>query len=172
MPAYSSTSVPVERSKEAIRKLLIQYGARGVQFTEEFATPQRPGRINVRFAKDVDGQLRTVSVALEVPRPPEPKRKQPARRSYCGRSISTKTATNRDEQMYRATYRALHWWLKSQFEAVEFGLLSFEDVFLAHFEWIVDGRSTTVGALIRPRLMSGGSLLPAPRPEDDIIDGD
>ena len=33
--AYASTSVPVEKSKEYIRKLLIQQGARGVQFTEE-----------------------------------------------------------------------------------------------------------------------------------------
>ena len=173
MPAYSSTSVPVERSKEAIRKLLIQHSARGVQFTEEFSTPTQPGRIHVRFAKDIDGNLRTVSVALEIPKPPEPKRKRSPRRRYLGngRWSDPKSSSDRDEQMYRATYRALHWWLKSQFEAVEFGLLSFEDVFLSHFEWVVDGKATTVGALIKPRLPSSGNLLPAPG-GDDVIDAE
>lgn len=172
--AYTTTSVPVERSKEAIRKLLIQYGARGVQFTEEFPTPEQPGKINVRFAKDLDGQLRTVSVSLEVPRPPEPKRKVTPRRRYLGngRWSDPKPSTERAEQMERATYRALHWWLKSQFEAVAFGLLSFEDVFLSHFEWMINGKRTTVGEIIKPRLPIGGNLLPRPAAGDDIVEGE
>ena len=171
--AYASTSVPVEKSKEYIRKLLIQQGARGVQFTEEFPTVSTLGQINVRFAKEIDGSLRTVSVSLVVPKPPEPKRKTPPRRRYLGNGkwSQPKSARDRNEQMEQATYRALHWWLKSQFEAVEFGLLSFEDVFLSHFEWMVDGQRTTVGALIKPRLPYSGNLLAAPS-RDDVVDGE
>lgn len=171
--AYAATSVPVERSKENIRTLLIQQGARGVQFTEEFPTSTTPGHINVRFAKEINGSLRTVSVSLEVPQPPEPKRKVTPRRRYLrnGKWSEPKSASDRNEQMERSTYRALHWWLKSQFEAVDFGLLSFEDVFLSHFEWMVDGQRTTVGALIKPRLPIGGNLLAAPS-RDAVIDGD
>ena len=166
MPAsYKTTSVPVERSKEAIRQLLIKFGVRGIQFAESFDT----GEINVRFAKEVDGQLRTVSVTMIVPDPPQPKRARRRRQRWVrGRIVYDKGPSEKKEQMARATYRALHYWLKSQFEAVEFGLLTFEDVFLSHFEWMVDGRRTTIGAFIRPRL-SSGNLLSAPA--DNIIDG-
>jgi len=135
--AYKTTTVPIARSQEAIHKLLINFGVRGVQFSENFES----GEINVRFAKEVVGNLRTVSVAMHVPEPPKPRRR-----------ITSKSAADRKEQMTRATYRALHDWLKSQFVAVEFGLLSFEDVFLSHFEWMINGEATTVGALIKPRL--------------------
>lgn len=155
--AYSDTSVPVERSKEAIRRILINAGARGVQFSEDF----EDHLINVKFAKLVDTNLRTVSVSLKIPQPPQPKR-------Y--RRNSSKSDRDRWEQMERATYRALHWWLKSQFEAVEFGLLSFEDVFLAHFEWMMDGRRTTVGALVLPHLSNGSNFLPAPH-DADVSEG-
>lgn len=135
--AYKTTSVPISRSQESIRKLLINFGVRGVQFSENFES----GEVNVRFAKQIGGAFRTVSVSMHIPEPPKPKR-----------SPTTKSAADRKEQMARATYRALHDWLKAQFVAVEFGLLTFEDVFLSHFEWMVDGQTTTVGALIKPRL--------------------
>ena len=156
--AYGTTSVPIARSKEAIRRLLIAQGVRGVQFSEDF----EERRAHVRFAKLVDGNLRTVSIAMQIPDPPKPKR-----HSYRRAAVSTAKA----DQMERATYRALHYWLKSQFEAVQFGLLSFEDVFLSHFEWMIDGKTTTVGALIRPRLGDGLPLLTAPS-EYDTVDGE
>ncbi len=157
--AYSATSVSVEKSKESIRKLLIGFGVRGVQFSEDFSLHL----INIKFAKQVGDNLRTVSVSLKVPEPARPKRT---------RRNSIKSDTQKWDQMERATYRALHWWLKSQFEAVEFGLMSFEDVFLAHFEWMIDGRRTTVGALVLPHLSNGSNFLPAPRESGyDVIDG-
>jgi hypothetical protein len=170
MNAYKTTSVPVERSKESIRQLLIKFGARGVQFAEDFSTRQ----INVRFAKDVDGNgnLKTVSVTMIVPEPPQ-KKKRGSRRRWnrnTGRYEDiTKTDDQRSEQMYRATYRALHYWLKSNFEAVEFGLLSFEDVFLSHFEWMVNGRRGTVGELVKPHLMNGLQLA---APKSEVVIGE
>ena len=74
------------------------------------------------------------------------------------------------EQMARATYRALHYWIKSQYEAVQFGLFSFEDAFLSHFEWMLDnGQATTVGKIILPRLPSS-NLLTSPA-GGDIVEG-
>lgn len=164
--AYSETSVPVERSKEAIRKLLINFGARGVQFSEDFTDHL----INVKFAKDIGGNLRTVSVSLQVPEPPQPKRPRKRGTWRNGKWHAPKGDDDRWEQQERATYRALHWWIKSQFEAVEFGLMSFEDVFLSHFEWVVNGRHTTVGEMILPHLSNGSNFLPAPR-DSDVLDG-
>lgn len=160
MTSYTTTAVPVERSKEAIRQLLIKFGARGVQFAEDFHT----GMINVRFAKDINGNLRTVNMTMQVPEPPKARR-----RSRYG---VTKSDAQRREQMTRATYRALHYCLKSQFEAVDFGLISFEDLFLSHFEWILpNGQQTTVGAMLVPHLQDGSNFLPAPKGDGQIIDG-
>ncbi len=165
--AYSETSVPVERSKESIRQLLIAAGARGVQFSEDFTEHL----INVKFAKQIGDNLRTVSVSLKVPEPAQPKRASRNGTWRGGKYHAPKGEADRWQQMERATYRALHWWLKSQFEAVEFGLMSFEDVFLAHFEWMIDGQRTTVGALVLPHLSNGSNFLPAPR-QENVIDAE
>lgn len=168
--AYQTTQVPTARSQEQIRKLLLNSGARGVQFSEDFEAHD----INIRFAKDVNGAMRTISVSLHVPEAPKPKRQSRTGRfnSRTHRMSYNKTQEERQEQMARATYRALHDWLKAQFVAVEYGLMSFEDVFLSHFEWMIDGQRTTVGAVIKPRLeSSSGRLLPSGHNNDDVIDG-
>lgn len=163
--AYQSTQVPVAKSQEAIRKLLMQYGARGVQFYEDFETRE----INVRFAKEINRQLRTVSVSLKIPGADEGTTR---RWSRTKRTYVYTTQADRAEQKTRATYRALHYWLKSQFEAVDYGLFSFEDVFLSHFEWMIDGKTTTVGALVKPKLE--GNLLTTSKgsENDDIIEAE
>jgi hypothetical protein len=135
--AYRQTMVPIARSQEQIRRLLINFCVSGVQFSENFDT----GEINIRFAKKIGESFRTVSVSMRVPEPPKPKRRS-----------TRKSAADRKEQMTRATYRALHDWLKAQFVAVEFGLLSFEDVFLSHFEWLLNGEPKTIGEILKPRL--------------------
>jgi hypothetical protein len=165
--AYEGTAVPVERSKEAIRKILIAAGARGVQFAEDF----EEHRVNVRFAKEVGKAMRTVSVTLLIQEPPK-KRNTGGWRH--GRYRPPKSQAELWEQSARSTYRALHYWLKSQFEAVDFGLLSFEDVFLSHFEWLIKGKPpTTVGALVKAHLPDGSSFLPAPsRHATDILEGE
>ncbi len=150
---YKTTQVPISRSQEQIRKLLRDFGARGSQFSENFDT----GIINIRFAKEVSGMVRTVSVSMQVPEPPKMKR---PRRSYVrhGRngmhSVGMSTENARREQMTKATYRAFHDWLKSQFVAVEFGLRTFEDAFLSDFEITTnDGHVTTLGSIIKPQLV-------------------
>ena len=157
MTAYKQTEVTVSKSQEAIRMLLQKYGARGVQFGEDFETNE----VSVRFAKLVADNLRTVSVSLKVPAPKLNKSSR-ATRWVRGRIVYSKTLHEKQEQLKRATFRAMHYWLKAQFESVEFGLLSFEDVFLAHFSWMVNGQETTIGALLRPALERPGYFLTAP----------
>ena len=155
--AYKATKVPVSRSQEAIRKLLIAFGARSVQFGEDFES----GTISVRFAKKLDeNSTRTVSVTMQVPEPAPAKRQRTRQGTYRnGRIIYSKTLSQKKEQMVMSTFRALHDWLKAQFVAVEFGLLSFEDVFLSHFEWIsADGEVSTIGNMMKPKLLMGNLL--------------
>jgi len=154
--AYKNTSVPIARSQEAIRKLLINFGVRGVRFSEDFETRN----VNVKFAKEVNQAMRTVSVSMTIPEPPPAKRRARQGTWRNGRMVYSKTAADKQEQMAKATYRALHDWLKAQFVAVEFGLLTFEDVFLSHFEWILpNGVVSTVGAMVKPRLETRSNFL-------------
>lgn len=76
-----------------------------------------------------------------------------------------------DERDHRQRMRALYWGLKAMLEQAEFGILTFEDVFLAYSEIAMpDGRSTTVGEVIRgqldryevPSLDAAMRALPAP----------
>lgn len=165
MVAYGSTQVSSYKSQEGIRKILLAHKVKGVQFSENFETRE----IVVKFAKDVEGSLRTVKVAMTIPEPSQPKRKQRVGPSWrSGRPVYRKTQQDREEQMARATYRALHYWLKSQFEAVDFGLLTFEDIFLSHFEWMINGRPATVGELIKPYLSQPQLQAPAMK---DVVEG-
>lgn len=166
MTAYQTTSVPTHKSQEGIRKILQAHNVRGVQFAEDFETRQ----VNVRFAKEVHGNMRTVSVSMTIPEAPTKRKRRRATRFVRGRMVYDKTPAEKQEQMARATYRALHYWLKSQFEAVDFGLLTFEDVFLSHFEWIIKGQAVTTGALIQPYLER--PALKAPPNLEEIIEGE
>ena len=75
--------------------------------------------------------------------------------------------------MTRATYRALHDWLKAQFVAVEFGLLTFEDVFLSHFEWILpNGKVSTIGELVKPKIETRSEFMLEGGARGDIIKGE
>lgn len=153
--AYRTTQVPIARSQEAIRKLLINFSVRGIQFSEDFETRQ----VNVRFAKEINNQMRTVNVTMTIPEAEKVTRRR-AVRYVRGKMVYSKTQQDRQEQMARATYRALHDWLKAQFVAVEFGLLTFEDVFLSHFEWVLpNGSVQTIGQLVKPRIETRGEFL-------------
>ena len=161
--AYQTTKVPIARSQEAIRKLLMNFGVRGIQMSEDFESRQ----INIRFAKEINRNMRTVNVTMTIPEAPVSKRKRVTRYSR-GKIVYGKLQSEKQEQMARATYRALHDWLKAQFVAVEYGLLTFEDVFLSHFEWMIGGQMSTVGALIKPKL--DAPLLTSGISDDDIIE--
>lgn len=166
MTAYQSTTVAVSKSQDGIRKILQTHEVRGVQFSEDFEARN----VNVKFAKMIEGNLRTVSVSMVIPEPPVGKRQRKrAVRFLHGRMVYDKTPAEKQEQMARATYRALHYWLKSQFEAVDFGLMSFEDVFLAHFEWMIDGKPVTTSGIIMPYLTRPALVAPD---MEDIIDAE
>lgn len=166
MTAYQTTTVPTHKSQDAIRRILQTHEVRGVQFTEDF----QDRKVNIKFAKLVNGNLRTVSVSMVIPEPPQKRARKRAIRYRYGRMVFDRTPQERQEQMARATYRALHYWLKSQFEAVDFGLLTFEKVFLAHFEWMVEGKNVTTSDMIMPYLER--PALAAPPDLEDIIDGE
>lgn len=139
--AYAGTEVPVGRTQDAIRALLVRHGAEGVQFSEVWSR----GRVGFSFATLRDGPAgkRPVAVRMDVDLGPQAERVR-------------WSAEQRDRRL-RQVWRALFYYLKSQLEAVDFGLRAFEDAFLAD---IVASDGRVLGDHIREALDAGTLRLP------------
>lgn len=146
---YQSTTVPVSRSQEAIRKILYAHGAIATQFTDY----PMEGIIELKWARQmmVDG--------ANV--------QQPARYR-----IST------EGKKEASVYRALFWHLKTKFEIVDFGIVTYEEEFLPYFvTYLPNGQETTVAEQAMPWIRKGlpphlQPLAPAlpPSSEPEIVE--
>ncbi len=127
--------------------MLQRSGARGVQFTEDW----HAGRIGFRCVK-VERRQTAAGESVEIPlvvRMMLPLWESPAAYQRAGQEARLRRE--------RQVMRALYWYLKSQLEAVAFGLRTFEDVFMADLE-MRDG--LTIGDHVRGLLDSGKLALP------------
>ena len=141
MKAYNGTSTTVANSQEAIRKILNKYGADGVQFSEEWKTR----RIMVRFLYSVGSVQYSVLFIVPIP---DVDMKTPT-----GRTRKESQTALLQAQTHRQIWRAVHWAIKSRMEAVEFGIETFQEAFMSHFE--IPGTSSTIGDVVLPALESG-----------------
>jgi hypothetical protein len=150
--AYASTTVPVERSQAQLRKLLQQHGANSFEFGEGVLNGQPTAA--VAFA--VHGQHVRMRVPLKAPG--DAAVSAAASRSKRGQHETRATLT---EQESKRIWRVLAWNVKARMEAVEEGVETFEEAFLAH---LLDERS---GETIFEQLTRTGRVeLDAPlRPE-------
>lgn len=144
MPAYATTDVPVERSQGEVRGLLQRYGA--TQFTFGEAIVDGRTLIGVEFAT-AHHRVR-LRVAL----------KPPDEEALAVRARRARTKTlgelraQADEQEAKRVWRVIAHNLKARMVAVEEGVESFEEAFLAH---LVDAGTNQT---IYERLASTGSV--------------
>lgn len=132
----ADTSVPVDRSKGEIERLLGRHGA------EQFASGWDADSAHLGF-RIAD---RTIRFVLPLPnRTADEFQKTPGR----GRQRTPADAERQWEQACRARWRALLLVIKAKLEAVAVGISTIEDEFLA---WTVlpGGRGKTVAEEIRP----------------------
>lgn len=125
MSAYQDTSVPVDKSQAAIRSMLRKYGADHFAFSESADLAEvafRSGVLAVRMRVPI--RPMTAEAARAVAR--QRKRKQDTAES------------DRWESETRRVWRVLYWLLKSRMEAIDAGVETFEQAFLAH---LLDPRS-------------------------------
>ena len=131
----ANTSVSVERSRAEIEGLIVRYGATSTAFMNG------PGRAVILF------EAKGRRIMFELPLPSiEEKRFQRDGRG------SIRNAAKRHEvweQACRQRWRALALVIKAKLEAVESGITTFEDEFLAH---IVMPDGQTVATHVRPRI--------------------
>jgi hypothetical protein len=130
-----STSVSVEKSRAEIEKLIVRYGATATAFMSA------AGRALIMF------EAKNRKVVFELPLP------DIADKTFVrdGRG-SVRTLPRRQEaweQACRQRWRALALVIKAKLEAVESGITTFEDEFLAHI-MMPDGQ--TVGAHVKPTI--------------------
>lgn len=150
-PYAERTTVPVERSKAEIERIVTRFGA------TEFATFQDPERQMVAFRV---GDLR---VRFEVRAPAVLDFKN----DRGGRRRSEKAAWAARDTELRRRWRALGLCIKAKIEVVATGISSFEQEFLAHV--LLPGGDETVGDRVVPeitRVAETGQLpplLPAPK---------
>lgn len=151
------TSVSVERSRAEIEKLVGKYGA------TRFASLLEDGYAAILF----EAQHRRVQFEL-----PLPSRKDFGKAQVRGhwRARTPEQQAQAWEQACRQRWRALALVIKAKLEAVESGITTFEDEFLAHI--ILPGQGGTVGKWFKTQLENTyktGKLPPmlgAGRPED------
>lgn len=120
-----STAVPVGRSQEHIRQVLTKHKA------EAFAFGESRERGEVKF--QIDNRL--IRISVPYPTPPKPGATQASLKTY--------------EQVIRSRWRVLLLSIKAKLEAVEAGVTTLEDEFLA---FVVLPNGSTVGREIAAKI--------------------
>jgi ribosomal protein S6E (S10) len=148
--AYAGTEVSVERTKEQLRQLLIRHKIEQLQFVEDW----KMGLIGVAFVrtqvtggKTKEGQPMAVAVPIRFT--------LPIAAARMTRSHYREAQWGKRE---RQVWRALYYYTKARLEAVEFGLETLTDAFMAH---IVTGDGRTLGDHVRGHLSTGTLALPS-----------
>lgn len=136
MGTYAAdTKVPVDRSRTEIEKTLSRYGATA------FGYITAEGAAMVEFAAS-DRRIRFV---IEVPAENDPR----FARTSTGRARTADSARAAREQLHRQRWRALALVIKAKLEAVDAGILSFEESFMSN---IVLPSGKTVAEEIGPQI--------------------
>jgi len=138
--AYAeNTSVSAEKSRSEIERTLRRYGASG--FMYGWVDGKEDEEAMIRFKLNA----RHIAFRLKVPSQHDKKFKLTER----GRARSESQAYSAWEQAVRQKWRALALVIKAKLEAVESGITSIEDEFLAHIEM---ANGLTIGQYVIPKL--------------------
>lgn len=152
----ATTTVAVSKSRGEIDKLLRDWKADGIQWSDDY----RRSIATLRFMWHHDNQAYLARISIQLPT--KESLEHLARDGRTGRTSDVKMRKVL-EGLGRSEHRLLLLWLKACFNAIEAGIVSAEAIFLPFLEG-ADGQ--TVGEIAIPRmetLLSGSAtnLLPA-----------
>lgn len=140
MTRYASkTTVPADKSRADIERVLTRYGASSFMYGWD-----AKGAMIAFVVETGPDQRRQVRFHLPLPDPDEYR--------FTHHSRGPRSPTERErlyEQATRQKWRALHLVVKAKLEAVESGIATFEDEFLAY---IALPSGETVGEWISPQI--------------------
>ena len=158
----ADTSVPVDRSRLEIEKILERYGASSFMYARSEQTSV------VAFVVDVgEGERRQVRFVMPMPDKDDPR----FTLTPSGKRRRDNDSMLREyEKAQRQRWRALALVIKAKLEAVASGVAEFEQEFLAY---VVLPDGTTVAEFMQPQIATAyetGKMprlgLPAPKEED------
>lgn len=149
------TAVPVARTRGEIDKLLREWGATGIQWTDDF----HDDRVTLRFAFNMDGLRYMARFSIGLQRTNEVRRACTNRYGKVAEAKFEKALEARG----KSEHRLLLLWLKAALNAVAAGIVPIQTLFLPFLEG-KDGK--TVGEFFTPNmpaLLRGGAekLLPS-----------
>lgn len=133
----ADTSVSTDRSIAEIRTIVRRFGA------TEFAQIESDDRAAIAFTM----KGRRIRFALEMPNPKDRAFTHTEAKRQARTAAGAREAW---EQACRSRWRALTLVIKAKLEAVEVGIVMFEDEFLANT--ILPGETITFGAAVRGRM--------------------
>lgn len=144
----SETTVPVERTKAEIETLLIRYGAK------KFHSGWDQDKAMIGF------QLKELFIRFTLPFPPRDAKRFKVKEVRNGpdKRLTQIQSENAWNQEVRSRWRALLLTVKAKLEAVEIGITTLENEFLA---FIVLANSETLGDWVNANAMKqirGGSM--------------
>lgn len=119
MSAYSGTNVPIEKSQAEIRTMLRRYGA------DSFSFGETRGHAEVQFRHGA------LAVRMRVPIRELTEDEIRAEPSLARQGVY-KVLEQGVEVSARRVWRVLYWLLKTRMEAIEAGVETFAEAFLAH----------------------------------------
>lgn len=148
MTYANTTSIPSDRTRNEIERLLSRRGA------DRFAFSNEPGMAAIAF------ELKGRRYVFRLPLP----RDTDFHKGPTGRIRTGQQRMSAFEQEVRSLWRTLFLIIKAKFEAVDTGIVTIEDEFLAQ---TVMSNGDTVSDYVQPRITAhyAGSktpLLPAP----------
>jgi len=167
MPRYAAeTTVPVERTRAEIESTLIRYGA------NEFQTGWRENQAMIAF------RLGALFIRFVLPIPKRDERRFTHKKSRYGyeQKCSEKQAEAAHAQEIRQRWRALLLTIKAKLEAVECGISTVEQEFLAFIvmpnqitigEWMIDGLAM-IAAGEMPKMLTGPKVADAQDAEFEV----
>jgi hypothetical protein len=141
--AYENTEVPVARSQEGIRKLIMARKGGKVAFITD---PPREGFTAIVEIDGLPYQIRIFGICREAP--------TEKRRTYRGRDNGAKDTTEKFRQLFqlaeeRRIWRVLFYHMKSVFEAADSGVMEFRELMLPY---IVTKSGQTIAEQLLPNL--------------------
>lgn len=133
-----STQVSCDRSRNEIERTLVRYGATGFSYGWDLAS----GKAVVAFTLE----SRMIKFTLQMP----DRQSERFTTTETGRERSESAAQTAWGQAGRQSWRALHLVVKAKLEAVESGITTFDDEFMAH---IVMPDGQTLGEHVTPQIV-------------------
>ena len=127
--AYEDTRVSINLSKEQIEKLLKKFDVVATRFTSY------PAFAELAFVRKSGERFIPYRVVVKAKIKPSP------------RSVDREM-----ERAERQVWRVVYWWLKSKLEAIDFGLVEFEQELLPYMLVTDKGKDRTVAEVIFERL--------------------